>query len=374
MPYADIVGQEDVIARLRAFGGFYKKTGGTPGHIPMPGEDGMGKRAIAQAFASEQGVPFQEIDARQVKKKGHLTALLTNLRDQQVLLISNTLSLREPLLDFLLGAVRDRVIEITIGEGKDARTHRMDLRHFTLIATATKKTDCSTDLLNAFSLVLPLGPYSDLELRRIVEAIALREGVSIETTAAELIASKCAGRPCQIEALIQRLLRAGAVQKDAILQEEMLTEERVLQAFSAFGINARSSPLDHFILPQQMSGEEFERLITSLLTRMGFHAEMTRATGDGGIDIVAFLDKPILGGKYLFQCKRFAPDNLVGAPTVRDFYGAVTADRAVKGILITTSNFTAQAREFAERVGLELIAGNELESLMAQYQKGDISQ
>jgi len=103
---------------------------------------------------------------------------------------------------------------------------------------------------------------------------------------------------------------------------------------------------------------------------MEFRAEMTKATGDGGIDIVAVLDKPILGGKYLFQCKRYAPDNLVGASTVRDFYGAVTADKAVKGILITTSDFTAQARESAERVGLELINLGRLQDLFAQYGMG----
>jgi restriction system protein len=97
---------------------------------------------------------------------------------------------------------------------------------------------------------------------------------------------------------------------------------------------------------------------------------MTKATGDGGIDIMAVLDKAILGGKYLFQCKRYAPDNLVGASTVRDFYGAVTADKAVKGILITTSDFTAQAREFAERVGLELINLERLQHLFAQYGVG----
>jgi restriction system protein len=55
---------------------------------------------------------------------------------------------------------------------------------------------------------------------------------------------------------------------------------------------------------------------------------------------------------------------------VRDFYGAVTADKAVKGILITTSDFTAQAREFAERVGLELINLGRLQNLFAQYGMG----
>ena len=93
---------------------------------------------------------------------------------------------------------------------------------------------------------------------------------------------------------------------------------------------------------------------------------MTKTTGDGGIDIVAVLDKAIVGGRYLFQCKRYSADNPVGAAMVRDFYGAVTADRATKGIFITTSDFTPQAREFGEKVGLELIDLARLQALLAE--------
>ena len=116
-----------------------------------------------------------------------------------------------------------------------------------------------------------------------------------------------------------------------------------------------------------LSGVDFEKLIVSLLSQMGFQAEMTKASGDGGIDVVAHLDKPIVGGRYLFQCKRLSAANLVGAPTLRDFYGAVTADRAVGSVFITTSDFTVQAREFGEKSGLELINLAQLRKLLADY-------
>ena len=116
-----------------------------------------------------------------------------------------------------------------------------------------------------------------------------------------------------------------------------------------------------------LSGIEFEGLITRLLERMGFRAEMTKASGDGGIDIVATLDQPLTGGRYLIQCKRYAEDSLVGAATVREFYGALTADRrAVKGILITTSGFTSQAQEFAGGLPIELIGRDQLQRLLEQ--------
>src|SRR5262249_41650967 len=116
-----------------------------------------------------------------------------------------------------------------------------------------------------------------------------------------------------------------------------------------------------------LSGMDFERLITGLLERMGFRAEMTKASGDGGIDIVASLDRPMVRGIYLVQCKRYSPRNLVGVTVVREFYGALTAERrAIKGILITTSGFTPQALEFARQLPIELIGRDQLKKLLAQ--------
>ena len=121
---------------------------------------------------------------------------------------------------------------------------------------------------------------------------------------------------------------------------------------------------------QQLSGIAFEEFITGLLQGIGFRTQMTKVSGDGGVDIVAVLDKPLVGGRYLIQCKRFEPDSLVGAPTVREFFGAINADRkAMKGILITTSGFTDQAKEFAEDVGLELIEGEALTALIAEQNR-----
>ena len=91
------------------------------------------------------------------------------------------------------------------------------------------------------------------------------------------------------------------------------------------------------------------------LERLGFRTELTRATGDGGIDIVAVLDRPIVGGRYIVQCKRFGDKSPIGAPMIREFYGAFVSDRsAVKGLFITTSSFTAQAEEFARPLPIEL--------------------
>ena len=143
-----------------------------------------------------------------------------------------------------------------------------------------------------------------------------------------------------------------------------------MRSFPAYGYsvggNAGVNPAQPDI--SQLSGIQFEELVLGLLQKMGFSAVMTRATGDGGIDIEATLERPIVGGRYLIQCKRFAPEFQVGSAAVREFYGAVIADRkAVKGILITTSGFTAQALNFAGALPIELIDGTQLGELLSQY-------
>jgi len=360
MHFSDIIGQEDSIARLSAFSEFYRKNGSTTEHILIVADEGMGKRTIAVALANELRVPCQEVNASELQIRGDFSAILTNLRDSQVLIIHDAHRLRRVFQDTLLEVSRTHKLTISIGLGPSARLHEMEIKPFTLVGTAPKKSDCSEELLSCFTLVLPLKTYTNSALEKIGEKIAAQEKIEIDASAIRLLAANSGSRPDKLKMLMQRVARA--------VNKQRITEEDTLQAFAAFGIaaHANTDTGDPANL-ERMSGVEFERLVTVLLARMEFRPEMTKATGDGGIDIVAVLDKPILGGKYIFQCKRYGPENLVGAPTVRDFYGAVTAEKAVKGILITTSDFTPQAREFAERVGLELINLPQLQSLLAQH-------
>lgn len=113
-----------------------------------------------------------------------------------------------------------------------------------------------------------------------------------------------------------------------------------------------------------LSGIEFENLCQELLEKMGFKTETTKASGDGGIDLVAHNSQPLLSGRYIIQCKRYSGS--VGEPIIRDLYGVVTSERANKGILMTTGYFTPSAIKFAEDKNIELIDGEKLELLLSQ--------
>jgi len=111
---------------------------------------------------------------------------------------------------------------------------------------------------------------------------------------------------------------------------------------------------------------EFEELVRRLLERMGFEASLTKRSHDGGIDVEAINPSPIVGGKVLVQCKRYA--GVIGSPAIRDLYGAVTDARANKGVFITTSYFSPDAVKFAEGKQIDLIDRQHLEALLAQHQ------
>lgn len=114
-----------------------------------------------------------------------------------------------------------------------------------------------------------------------------------------------------------------------------------------------------------LNGIEFENVCQHLIENMGFSVEKTKASGDGGIDLIAYNKQPILSGKYIIQCKRYSGS--VGEPIIRDLYGVITSERANKGILITTGYFTKSAIAFAEDKQIELIDGNGLNNLLEKY-------
>ena len=122
---------------------------------------------------------------------------------------------------------------------------------------------------------------------------------------------------------------------------------------------------------QKIDPSDFEKLCQRLLRESGFiRVEVTGKTGDGGIDGTGVLRMNLLSFHVLFQCKRFKGS--VGSSVVRDFRGAMVG-RADKGLVITTGNFTSDARKEASRDGapaIDLIDGNDLCDLMKSLRLG----
>lgn len=116
----------------------------------------------------------------------------------------------------------------------------------------------------------------------------------------------------------------------------------------------------------------FERFCQRLLREAGFQeVSVTGRPGDGGIDGIGILEiNALVSFKVLFQCKRYASP--VSTSTVRDFRGAMMG-RADKGIILTTSTFTPDARREAVRDGappIELVDGDKLVRMLEDLELG----
>lgn len=111
-----------------------------------------------------------------------------------------------------------------------------------------------------------------------------------------------------------------------------------------------------------MSPRQFEEFVAELFNGFGFDVELTSRTRDGGRDIVAVSHK-IVAVKYLVECKRYARDKKVGVGAVRQLHGVTVSEGATKGILATTSCFTAPAVAYTEK-HLWQLEGRNLDGLI----------
>ena len=347
---SSLVGQTAALNRLADFANMIRETGNSAWKILLVGPDGIGKKTSAAKFAEELGAPFCTLHAKSLLAKGDLTGVLTNLENRQVLFSEAINELKSPLVGLLFSAAEKQVLEIVIGMGPSARTHHIDLRPFILLASAPSQQSVEVAARKHFDSVLRFEPYTEPEMESIVLRIAGLLEVDIEPTAVDMVVGTTARTPAVAESLLKKL---------ATMTDNRITAKAISELLHVLGLSTQSSQVQH--LPLSLSGSEFELYVTELLRRMGFTAEATKATGDGGIDIVAGLETPILGGQCLFQCKCYSEGVLVGVSAVRDFYGTVSADQhAVKGVMITTSDYTDQPKEFAAQVNLELIDGERL--------------
>jgi restriction system protein len=118
-----------------------------------------------------------------------------------------------------------------------------------------------------------------------------------------------------------------------------------------------------------MDWEDFEHLIREVFGQEfasgGGEVKVTQASRDGGVDAIAFDPDPIRGGKIVIQAKRYA--NTVGVSAVRDLYGTVMNEGAIKGLLVTTADYGPDAYEFAKGKPLSLLNGSNLLYLLEKH-------
>lgn len=200
----EFIGQKKVKDNLAVAIQAAKSRGEALDHILLYGPPGLGKTTLATIIANEMGVDYQQTSGPVLQIKGDLTAILTNVREKQVLFFDEVHRLQPALEELLYSALEDYKLDIIVGQGPSARTHTLDVRPFTFVAATTRAGLLSAPLRSRFGIVLRMEFYSNEELEIIVTRSAEILDVNIDVEGALEIASRSRGTPRIANRLLRR--------------------------------------------------------------------------------------------------------------------------------------------------------------------------
>ncbi|MHB8898925.1 MAG: Holliday junction branch migration DNA helicase RuvB [Thermoguttaceae bacterium] len=191
----EMVGQREVYARLQIAVQAAAKRAEPLGHVLFDGPPGLGKTTFATCIPRDLGVSVQIASGATLKAPKDLVPYLTNAEENSVLFIDEIHRMQKAVEEFLYPAMEDYRIDLTLGEGVNARTLNIQLKPFTLIGATTRTGLISAPLRDRFQLREHLDFYTVDELAQIVMRNAGKLQVETSAEAAEEIAIRSRGTP-----------------------------------------------------------------------------------------------------------------------------------------------------------------------------------
>ncbi len=223
---SEFVGQAKARGNLEIFIQAAKARGDALDHVLLIGPPGLGKTTLAQIVATEMAVGFRATSGPVIARAGDLAALLTNLQPHDVLFIDEIHRLSPAVEEILYPAMEDFHLDLIIGEGPAARSVRIDLPPFTLVAATTRAGLVQGPLRDRFGIPLRLEFYTVEELTRIVVRGAEILGAPMSQAGAAEIARRARGTPRIAGRLLRRVRDFAAV--DGVTEIDVAVADKAL--------------------------------------------------------------------------------------------------------------------------------------------------
>lgn len=211
---ADYIGQEAVREQMEIFIQAAKARQEALDHVLIFGPPGLGKTTLANIIANELGVGLRQTSGPVLERPGDVAALLTNLKEREILFIDEIHRLSPVVEEVLYPAMEDYQLDIMIGEGPAARSIKLELPTFTLIGATTRAGLLTSPLRDRFGIVQRLEFYNVAELANIVQRAGNILSIPIDVVGAEEIAKRSRGTPRIANRLLRRVRDYAEVKAD----------------------------------------------------------------------------------------------------------------------------------------------------------------
>jgi Holliday junction DNA helicase RuvB len=231
---AEFVGQPTVKEQFALLIEGAKGRGEPVDHVLLSGPPGLGKTTLAGIVANEIGVGFRPTSGPALERAGDLAAILTNLEEGDVLFVDEVHRMPRAVEEILYPALEDFKLDVVIGKGPSARSIRLDLPRFTLIAATTRPGLITLPLRERFGFSPRLDYYSAEDLAKVVRRSSGILGVETEPGGAEEIAGRSRGTPRIANRLLRRVRDYAEVRRDG-----RITRDAAQAALALFEVDER---------------------------------------------------------------------------------------------------------------------------------------
>ena len=201
----EYIGQEEIKSNLGVFIEAAQKRGEALEHVLFYGPPGLGKTTLAYIIGSELRVNVRATSGPVIERPGDLAAILSNLKEHDILFIDEIHRLNHVVEEILYPAMEDFQIDILIGQGPSARSIKLNIPPFTLVGATTRAGLLTSPLRDRFGISFRLEFYAPPELEKILLRSAQLLNLIIDRSGAEEIAKRSRGTPRVANRLLRRV-------------------------------------------------------------------------------------------------------------------------------------------------------------------------